>query len=457
LAVHTFADAFALLRGLTNYERQGTMRYDKTHLDLDRMRSLLRGVGSPEVGLPILHVAGTKGKGSVAEMLAVGLAAGGRRVGLYTSPHLRHVRERVRVDGRPIGERPFARLVEALRPRLLREEGRPTFFEILTALALVHFRDEAVDAAVLEVGLGGRFDATNVVRPVVTVITSISHEHTRYLGRTLRAIAREKAGILKAGVPLVSGVPDASSAGRAIRERAEDVGAPVRVLGRDFELTSVRRRRPPARGSCLDWRGTGGELTGITLPALGRHQARNAALALETLAIAGRADPRLAVPPAALRRGMGRVRLEGRLQVVSRAPWLVLDGAHNPASIRATLEAVREGLTFDRLAVVLGAMRDKKVAGILDEVLAAADVLVPVRARLARAMPAEEMAARAFARRRGRRPRIAVEASLAGAMDEAREAAGPDGAVLVTGSLVLAGEAMGIVEAEARGGRERRR
>jgi dihydrofolate synthase/folylpolyglutamate synthase len=440
LAVHTFDDAFALLRSLTNYERQGTMRYDKTTLDLGRMRRLLEAVGSPERDIAVYHVAGTKGKGTVAEMLGCCLGAAGRRAGVYTSPHLRHVRERILVGGRPIPKRAFARLVEDMRPRLLIPRERPTFFEIMTALALCWFREARAEAAVLEVGLGGRFDATNVVTPRVGIITSISLEHTRYLGRTLRAIAGEKAGIAKRGVPLVSGVRERSSPGREIRKRAEAVGAPLRVLGRDFAVGGVECTDGAACGIRLDWSGREETWRGLELPVLGRHHAANAAVALDALATAGATDPSLRVSEAQARRGLRRVRAEGRLQVVGLRPWTIVDGAHNPASIRATVRTVLEDVPHERLAIVFGTMADKDVTGLLDEVLPAADLLVPVRVDLARAVPTDEITRRA--RRHPARPRVLEAGSLAGAVERARDEVGAGGAVLVTGSFVLAGHVL---------------
>jgi dihydrofolate synthase / folylpolyglutamate synthase len=440
LAVHTFQDAFVLLRSLTNYERQGTMRYDKTTLDLGRMKRLLKAVGSPDRDLAVYHVAGTKGKGTVSEILGCCLQAAGHRVGVYTSPHLRHVRERARVQGRPIPKRAFARLVEEMRPRLLDVRDRPTFFEIITALALRHFRDEGADVAVLEVGLGGRFDATNVVRPRVGLITSISLEHQRYLGNTLRAIAGEKAGIAKAGVPLVSGVRDASSPGRAIRKRAEAVGAPLRVIGREFLVDRVEQAAGDGCGIRFDWTGRTGVWRGMEMPILGRHHATNAAVALEALATAGDDDPALRVTEAQARRGLRRVRAEGRLQVVGRRPWTIVDGAHNPASIRATIRTIREDVPHDRLAIVFGSMWDKDVKGLLDEILPATDWLLPVRVDLARAIPADEITA--MARRHPSRPRIHLAGSPEEAVAHARKHIGANGAVLVTGSLVLAGHVL---------------
>jgi len=441
VAVHTYEDAFALLRSLTNYERQGTMKYDKSALDLGRMRRLLRNVGSPERHVAVYHVAGTKGKGTASEILARILEASGLRVGLYTSPHLRHLRERVRVQGRPIAAARFAALVEEMRPLLLEPRNRPTFFEIVTALALRHFRDAGCDAAVLEVGLGGRFDATNVVRPRVGIITLISLDHTRYLGRTLRAIAGEKAGIAKRGVPLVSGVADGSSPGREIRRKARAAGAPLRVLGREFGAMAVRSTPGRSIGIRFDLDRDGETWREIALPILGRHHAINAAVAIEAALVAGAADPALAVTEDQVRAGCRRVRAEGRLQVVSRRPWVVVDTAHNAASIRATIRALREDLPHDRLAVVFGAMRDKDVGGLLDEVTPAADRVFPVRVDLARAIPADEIAALV------RRGRHGVRVNLAGsperAVAAAREEVGERGAVLVTGSFPLAGAVLG--------------
>ena len=430
MAVRSFDEAFALLRSVTNYERAGRLTYDRSTLDLGRTRRLLLAAGSPDRGGAYLHVAGSKGKGTVSEMLARGVRADGRRVGLFTSPHLRDLRERAQVDFRPIGKAAFARIVRGLEPALGGGPNRPTFFEILTAIALVWFRQRATDADVLEVGLGGRFDSTNVVVPRVSVITTISLEHTRYLGRTLERIAFEKTGIVKRRVPVVSGVPDASSPGRQIRRRARAKGAPLSVLGRDFHVSNVDAG---PRGVTFDYAGAAGSLDGLRVPLLGTHQAANAAVAAEALAHFG-------IGANAIRRGLARVRAPGRCQVVARDPWIVVDGAHNVASVRATVAAFRT-LPATRRVVVLGAMRDKKLAGILDEILPSVDRLFPVAVDLARARPAAEVAERARVRA-PRGVRIERPRPIAEALAAARRAAGRDGAVLVTGSMILAGEVL---------------
>jgi len=290
-------------------------------LGLDNVRALLQALGDPQQAYPCLHVAGTNGKGSVCAMLDAALRAAGRRTGLYTSPHLVDLRERIRVDGRMIGRADLGRLLGRLKGTIeeLLGDGRldahPTYFEVLTALAFLYFAERKVDVAVLEVGMGGRFDATNVVRPEVAVITSIGLDHREYLGGTLAAIAGEKAGIIKPGLPVVCG-PDRGPARAVIRARAAEAGAPFRpVLGPGRRLEEIpgpgrRRFRYTIDGQSHEFR-----------PGLrGAHQGHNAAAAIAALSELGGAGRLAAVSPRAIRRGIETVRWEGRLEPGGRRP-----------------------------------------------------------------------------------------------------------------------------------------
>ncbi|MHB8862477.1 MAG: bifunctional folylpolyglutamate synthase/dihydrofolate synthase, partial [Pirellulaceae bacterium] len=242
--IRDYQSASDFLFGRINYERTRGVPYCSRVFKLHRMQQLVARLGHPERTFPAIHIAGTKGKGSTAAMIASVLQAGGFRIGLYTSPHLQRLEERFVVDGRPCDEETLVRLLAHLQPTILeldeqarqeREQQGPTYFEITTAAALIHFRDQRVDAAVLEVGLGGRLDSTNICQPIVTAITSISFDHTRQLGNTLSAIAREKAGIIKPGIPLITGVTQPEPFG-VIQQVARDNGAPLLALGRDFDF-----------------------------------------------------------------------------------------------------------------------------------------------------------------------------------------------------------------------------
>ncbi|MGD0783170.1 MAG: folylpolyglutamate synthase/dihydrofolate synthase family protein, partial [Candidatus Aminicenantales bacterium] len=335
-------------------------------LGLQNVAAVLAACGDPQRRYPSVHVAGTNGKGSVCAMLASTLEADGRRVGLYTSPHLADVRERIRIGGRPIAEADFDRLLGRIRKtigRLLaagRLEAQPTYFEVLTILAFLHFAERKVDIAVLEVGMGGRFDATNIVTPLVSVITSISLDHREYLGRTLAAIAFEKAGIIKPGVPVVSGV-EGGAAAAVIRRRAGELHAPlVPVFGRDAALFAARtvagyRFRYDFCGESFPFR--------LKLP--GRHQGENAAVAIaaaRTLGCVGKPLDRRVILA-----GLAAAEWPGRLEAVGRRPLVLLDGAHNEDGARALAAYIRD-FVRGPLVLVFAMLKDKAVgraAGLL--------------------------------------------------------------------------------------------
>ncbi len=412
---------------------QGLQRFG-IKLGLDNVTALLSACGDPQRRFPAIHVAGTNGKGSVCAMLESVLRKDGRRVGLYTSPHLADVRERVRVDGRPISDAAFDRLLERIRTaaaRLMRSgrlEHPPTYFEVLTILAFLHFAERKVDIAVLEVGLGGRFDATNVVTPLVSVITSISFDHQEYLGRTLSAIAFEKAGIIKPGVPVVSGV-EGGPAAAVIRRRAAALNAPlVPAFGRDGLLLAAPapggfRFRYEFCGESFDFR--------IRLP--GEHQGVNAAVAIaaaRTLSCLERPLARRTILS-----GLAAAEWPGRLETVARRPRLILDGAHNEDGARALAAYVRDFIP-GRLVLVFAMLKDKSVRRAVNLLFPRPEAVILTTIPSPRAAAPEDvlkLAAR-------HRPKITLEPDLGKAIAAARRLAGPRGTVLIAGSLYLIGE-----------------
>ncbi len=423
-------EALAYLYGL----RRFGMR-----LDLEVPCRLLERLGSPQDAYRIVHIAGSNGKGSTAAFAESILRAAGLRTGLYTSPHLIDFAERIRVNGRPVGARALARLVTRARPAgetVSREAGRgATFFEITTAMALLHFAEAKVDVAVIETGLGGRFDATNVVRPAVCAITPIALEHQKQLGRTLGAIAREKAGILKRGVPAVSAV-QTMAAREVLRARARALGAPLAFLGRDFHARRL------AEGG-FAYEGLEIRLPRLRCALAGPHQIANAALALaacERLASSG-----LRIGPEAMARGVAAARWPGRLEVVRRdpagRPLVVLDGAHNPAAARVLAEALPRTFPCRRVLLVAGAMADKDL-GALARALAPAVTrtggVVIATAPVFERSADPRLLADHF-RRAG--ARVLVARTVPAAIDRAIARARPGDLVLVAGSLYLVGEA----------------
>nr|HRJ74047.1 folylpolyglutamate synthase/dihydrofolate synthase family protein [Terrimicrobiaceae bacterium] len=316
-------------------------------LGLDNILRLLAGLGHPEARFPIVHVAGTNGKGSVSALADAVLRASGRKCGLYTSPHLVDFRERIRVNGEMISPDAVAEGLTSLRALSSGWEHSPTFFEIATALALGHFAAAGCDCVVLETGMGGRLDATNAVRPAVSVLTPIALDHTEWLGKTLSAVAREKAGIIKAGVPVVS-APQLPEAGEVIRARAAEVGAPLAFVREPFRDGPIALR--------------------------GEHQRENAALAIAALAAAG-----LTASPDNIRDGLRSVKWPGRFQLAGDR--IVLDGGHNPHGARQLAANWREAFGDEKAVIIFGALADKDFPAMLRELapIAGTFFFVPVR------------------------------------------------------------------------------
>ena len=451
-----YQDRLDYLYGRLNYEWLGMPR-SSGQLRLSRMRRLLRRMGDPHLGLRIIHVAGTKGKGSTSAMIAAALSASGIRTGLYCSPHLHRLEERFTVDAKPASPSELIGLVDVAREaveQLEREDnpaGRrgPTFFEITTAMGLLHFARRQVGAVVLEVGLGGRLDSTNVVRPVLSIITSISFDHTKQLGNTLALIATEKAGILKRGRPGISGVRN-GEASEAIRRVARQRRCSLREIDTDFWYDDIPPVPPLSRPTaghvavrtwCRDW----GQLT---LPLLGSHQAHNVAVVLAGLDLLAEVAPGLEVKREDVVRGFAGLKWPARVEVIGRNPWLVVDGAHNVASATALADTLRTCFPPTRRTLVFGTTRDKDLVGQLEVLLPCFDTIIATRYVENPRSVAPESIAEQVAVKVGRPVRIAPEPAQALAL--ARELTDSDGLICVTGSLFLAAEARTIALEHAR-------
>lgn len=421
---------------------------------LSRISALVDLLGYPERAYPVIHVTGTNGKTSTARMIESVLRAFGLRTGLYTSPHLVDLRERIRLEGAPIEvERflaayedvaPFVELVDAESER---ESGTPlTFFEVMTAIAYVAFADAPVDVAIVEVGLGGEWDATNVAAGQVAVVTPIDLDHTEMLGSTVEAIATEKAGIVKPESVLVSAVqvPEAAS---VLASRAESVGASVVREGVDFGLLT---RALAVGGQVLELRGLGGDYTEVFLPLFGEHQARNASVALAAVeSFLGGGAGLLDVD--AVRAGFADVRSPGRLEVVRRGPTVLVDAAHNPHGAAALAAAVADSFDFVHLVGVLAVLADKDARGILEALEPLLSEVVVTRNSSPRALDPDSLAAVAvdvFGA-----SRVTVELRIDDALETAVRLAEESGeyggaGVLVTGSVVTAGDARRLLAPE---------
>jgi dihydrofolate synthase/folylpolyglutamate synthase len=418
---------------------------------LETMRALVAEMGHPEHAYPSLLVAGTNGKGSVAAYCDAALRASGLRTGRYTSPHLVRVNERITVDGREITDHDFAIAVRAVRDaaeRLVRRgvlEAHPTFFEVTTAAAFAHFRRQRVDVAVLEAGLGGRLDATNVVEPVASAIVSIDFDHEVYLGRTLAAIAGEKAGVLREGRPSVIG-PLADEARGAVRARARAIGARVVEARRGARVVRRNGGEAASRRSVLA--DTFDLHTPTThyerlQPLPGAHQRDNLLVAIRLLEEAKRAS--LPVDLRRVSRAVAGTRWPGRLEWVPGHPPLLLDGAHNLAGARALAGYLAGG---PAIVLVFGAMSDKDVRGLAGELFPLAAAIVLTRPRIARAATPDELARRAgrLAARAHRQPSVARALALARRLARAH---GPMTTVVVAGSLYLVGAVKAALERES--------
>jgi dihydrofolate synthase / folylpolyglutamate synthase len=414
---------------------------------LGRIRALTELLGDPQRAYPVIHLTGTNGKGSTAAMIESLLRATGLRTGRFTSPHVSSINERITIDGEPISDRRFDEIWREIEPYVEIVDGqaidgvRMTFFELITAMAFAAFADAPVDVAVLEVGLGGTWDATNVADGQVAVVTPIALDHTHLLGESLAEIATEKAGIIKPGANAIL-AGQAAEAAQVLLERCTEVGALVHLEGVDFGLID---RQLAVGGQLLRLNGAEGPVDDVFLPLHGAHQAANAAQALAAVeAFLGMK----AVGGDTVREGFAQVSFPGRLELVRRSPSVVLDAAHNPHGAAATSQAIVEAYAFRPLIGVIGVMADKDAEGLLrtfEEVLDR--VVITQVASTSRGMPAEdlgELAEEVFGPER-----VTVIPRLDDAVDAAVALADAEGAgvagVLITGSVVLVGEARNLL------------
>ncbi len=378
-----------------------------------------------------LHIAGTNGKGSVAAMLSAVLTAAGYPAALFTSPHLVRLNERYRLREQDIGDDRLLDLINRVKG-VIDEAEPPTFFEFVTAMALLYFLEEGARPIILEAGMGGRLDATNIVSPLVTVITNISMDHQEFLGHSLKEVAREKAGIIKAGAPLITGARQRRVLDIFAR-RCQELQVPMFVSDCNFRV----RGSPSGR---FLYQGLNGDLHDLTLNLAGHHQYGNAALALAALEVLAQRD--FAIPEAAIRYGLSHTRWPGRLERLAQDPRILLDGAHNPASASALARTLKQMRKAHRFLLVMGVMADKDVDGILGKLVPLARTVIFTRPRYFRAAKPEDLAQRAA---RYRVP-ILTAPTVPEAIRRALELAGPADHMVITGSLYTVGEAKAYFE-----------
>jgi dihydrofolate synthase / folylpolyglutamate synthase len=420
-----YNSALDYLYSYVDYSLKHISELAKAEFNLDRIFALMEELGNPQEKYPIIHVAGTKGKGSVSALCASGLKAAGYKVGLYTSPHLWDYVERIQINGEPISHEQLVELVEEVKPAVAKIP-KLTTFEITTALGFLAFAKNDVNAAVIEVGLGGRLDATNIVIPKVSVITSLSYDHMAVLGNTLAEIASEKAGIIKEGIPVVS-APQTDEALQVLERIAKERNSPFILVGKDVKFERLE--------SSLD----GQELAvsyqpsaiSLKIPLLGSHQIENAAIAYTALKTSG-----LPISEDAIQKGFSQVKWPARFEILRRKPPVVIDSAHNRDSARRLRETLDEYFPKIPVILIFCALEDKDITGILEELKPRLECVVATRADHPRARSAEWMAEQV------RKAGISVEAVIpvADALKRALELAGTQKLVLSAGSVAFAGE-----------------
>lgn len=428
-----YQEALDYVYSFVDSERQPGVR-DASHYDLRRMDELLVRLGNPHLKSKTVHITGSKGKGSTAAMIASVLTASGYTTGLYTSPHLLIFNERMRVDDKLITDLEVVTLIDRLKPEVAAVNAKATYgklttFEIMTALGFLFFEYKKVDYQVIEVGLGGRLDATNVVKPDVCIITSISLEHTEVLGNTLALIAVEKAGIIKPGcVTVIS--PQADEANKVIEKTCRDMGVKLIKVGSDVTWqplgfdSAKQSFRIKGRFDSYEY----------SIPLLGQYQLENATTAVAALEGLSEKDPRINKKTVAA--GLSQVSWPGRLQVLNRHPLVVLDGAHNPYSAHKLREALERYFEFDKAILILGTSADKDMAGIISELSPMFDKVIATHSIHPRAAPTAILAAEL--RRQGIEPEETEDISVA--LPMALDMAGEKDLICVTGSLfVVAG------------------
>ena len=435
-----YREAVDRIMGLVDYERPATIPGQQPRYDLSRIGAFLEILGNPHLGIPTVHIAGTKGKGSTSAMVSSILTAAGYNPGMFSSPHMHTFRERIRVGGEPVPEDDFARLVEELWPTLERVvadgHGRVTLFELITAMAFHHFRTRGLGAQVIEVGLGGRLDTTNVLQPLVCGITSIGLDHTEVLGDTIELIAGEKAGIIKPGVPVVTS-PQKPEALAVIREVAGRNGSALTEVGRDIRWEEGETSLDGQAFSLETPRG----VYRLETPLLGRYQVENAGVAVglvESLIESG-----LNVSEEHIREGLRRVEWPCRMEVLQKDPLLIVDGAHNPHSAGRIVEAVKDMFPERGVVLIVGVSGNKDLPGLVEELAQLeSEAVIATRSRHPRAASPERIA-QTFA---AYTDRMHQAETVSQALDMAFDMAGDGDLILTTGSLFVAAEAREVIK-----------
>ena len=427
----TYREALDYLGSFVNYEKESHYDY-KGSFKLDRMRKLAALLGSPQKLIKSIHIAGSKGKGSTAVFVQSILKEAGFKTGLYTSPHLVSFRERIRINDSLISEEDVSRLLEKVKAAIDKLDDRPSFFEVYTAVAYLYFKENNTDFAVYEVGLGGRLDATNIIEPLVCAITPVSYEHMDILGHTLKEIAYEKAGIMKIDSICVVAPQDKEALG-AIEDIAKEKNARLILVGKDILFKELKPMDESEQFSVF---GIFDKYPLLETRLLGSHQIVNAATAIgviEGLRLRG-----ITIPAGAIRDGIKNARWEGRLEVMAKRPFIILDGAQNRASASSLSNAIKKHFRYKNLILVLGVSKDKDIRGILEELLPIAGSVILTKSRI-KERACEPSDIKGFID--SKEKEVILTSSVEEALAKAVSSAALEDLVLITGSLFVVGEA----------------
>lgn len=438
IAFQSYKKAIEYLFNRTDYEKEEVVRYNVTTFSLERMEKLLSLLGNPHLKFPTVHIAGTKGKGSTATMLARMLEANNYKVGLYTSPHLLNLQERIAVNSELITENELRDLLNRTYAPIekLSKTDPPTFFEIFTALAFMHFVDKAVDIAVIETGLGGRLDSTNVIQPEIVGITSLSIDHMLQLGDTIDKIAFEKAGVIKKGVPVIT-VQQDPAAMSVLKAQALSQKSDLIVTGSDIDFShrfETSREHGPHTRICLTTPTS--KFEHLRVPLHGKHQAINCGLALAMLDKLRSLGYKIDNEKAA--EGLNKVSLPGRMEIICQDPRIMIDAAHNASSIRALIHAIGQNIPYDSMIVIFGCNSDKDIVGMLKEIQYGADKVIFTRSNSPKAVSPSDLADM-YTEICGKM--CQYTASLGQALQIANSAVSREDLICITGSFYLIGQA----------------
>lgn len=445
--IRNYRAALNYLKSKTNYETMARIGYNASIFNISRMLRLLAPLDNPHKQYKAVHIAGTKGKGSTANMIASMLRKAGYRTGLYTSPHFLDLRERICFNGEMINESEFANVMARIVPVAdSLEKDKPTFFDIMTTAAFLYFAEKKADIAVLETGLGGRLDSTNVVKPEACAITSISYDHMAQLGSTLEAIAEEKAGIFKAGAPVIS-APQPAGVKRVLRDMARKVGCPICFVGDDIEFSfrfECSRATGPQTRVCMIT--PTARFDHIHVPLLGEHQAYNCAVALGVIDVLQQRGLNIGLQNAI--DGLAEVKVQGRMETIRKQPHTIVDAAHNAASIRALMRGIGQNIPYDSMVVIFGCSADKDIDGMLDQLQLGADKVIFTHINTPRSMDPHEL----LARFQEKSHKMAmVEETLERAYQTACNCVTREDLICITGSVYLVGRAKVVLaEPESR-------